>query len=117
MLRVYKLWNARVSTGLLNDWLRKVTQISANDYENVLIQKVLLKIRYIVQSKTRPPTFVLFVNDKHLFKANILKFIRNSLIKEFKLMGVAIKLIIKERHEFKFAGIHKISSERSAKYK
>jgi predicted GTPase len=48
VLKVYKFWNARVSTGMLNDWLQKVTQISTNDYENVLIQKVLLKIRYFI---------------------------------------------------------------------
>lgn len=46
MVKVYKHWNARISTALLNDWLVKVKQISENDYKNVLVKKVLLKIRY-----------------------------------------------------------------------
>jgi hypothetical protein len=76
-----------------------------------------LIFRYVVQSKTRPPTFVFFVNDKHLFKGNIIKFIRNSLIKEFGLTGVAIKVIIKERHQFKFVGINKINQSRAERMK
>ena len=45
VLKVYENWNARISTALLNDWLRKVKQIADNDYKNVLIKKVLIKIR------------------------------------------------------------------------
>lgn len=45
IMTVYDNWNARVSTGMLNDWLEKVKKIADKDYENVLIKRVLLKIR------------------------------------------------------------------------
>ena len=46
ILTVYDNWNARVTTGMLNDWLAKIKKIADKDYENVLIRRILLKIRY-----------------------------------------------------------------------
>jgi GTP-binding protein len=60
VLKIYERWNCRVSTGLLNDWLRRFKKL-----DNLPIDgNNQLKVRYIVQAKVRPPTFVAFVNNK-----------------------------------------------------
>lgn len=64
-------------------------------------------MRYVVQNKSRPPTFTMFVNDRELFQKNILKFIRNSLIDEFDLKGVPVKVFIKEREEIQHLNFHR----------
>jgi len=56
----------------------------------------VLRIRYITQIKSRPPTFCVFVNDKELFKGNYLKFMRNNLSQEFGLNGVPVRFNIRD---------------------
>ena len=92
VLRTYERWNMRVSTGLLNDWLNrfKKTQNMPSDSGESL------KIRFITQLKSRPPTFSVFVNDKGLFKDNYLKYMKNQLAKEFELEGTPIRFIIRD---------------------
>lgn len=76
VLETYDKWNRRISTGMLNDWLRKFKKL-----DNLPVDSGNeLKIRYIVQAKVRPPTFVIFVNNKELFKANYLRFLRANLV-------------------------------------
>jgi len=61
-LRVYEKWNTRVSTGLLNKWLtefKKVQRMPQEDGKH-------LKMRYLMQVKSRPPTFFLYVNNRRL---------------------------------------------------
>lgn len=76
---------------MLNDWLKKFKKLDnlPTDSGNQL------KIRYVVQAKSRPPTFILFVNNKELFKANYLRFLRSNLVQEFNLKGVAVRVVLK----------------------
>lgn len=76
VLKVYERWNRRISTGLLNDWLRRFKKL-----DNLPVDgNNQLKIRYVVQAKSRPPTFVAFVNNNQLFKENYLRFMRGNLV-------------------------------------
>ena len=56
----------------------------------------MLKMRYLMQIKTRPPTFFLFVNRKNLVTDNFEHFIRNSIAKEFGFVGSPIRILLRD---------------------
>lgn len=88
-LKVYELWNKRVSTGALNRWLEEVLQ----QHTPPLISGRRLKIKYMTQAKTRPPTFALFVNHKGGIPAHYKRYLINSLRETFGLPGIPIRLL------------------------
>jgi GTP-binding protein len=92
VLRVYEKWNTRVSTGLLNKWLHAFTTVQKMPSD----QGKMLKLRYLMQIKTRPPTFFLFANNKRLIEANFEAFVRNSISKEFGFQGVPVRILLRD---------------------
>ncbi len=60
-----------------------------------------LKIFYMTQASTKPPTFVIFVNDKDLFHFSYERYLINQLRKEFGLQGTPIRMIVREKKEEK----------------
>ena len=58
-----------------------------------------LKIFYMTQASTKPPTFVVFVNDKQLFHFSYERYLINQLRKEFGLQGTPIRMIVREKRE------------------
>ena len=58
-----------------------------------------LKIFYMTQASTKPPTFVVFVNDKELFHFSYERYLINQLRKEFGLQGTPIRIIVREKNE------------------
>ena len=58
-----------------------------------------LKILYGTQVSTKPPTFVIFVNDKELFHFSYERYIINQIRKEFGLEGTPVRVIIREKSE------------------
>lgn len=58
-----------------------------------------LKIFYMTQPSTKPPTFVVFCNDKELFHFSYQRYLMNHLRKEFGMQGTPIRLIIREKLE------------------
>ena len=61
-LRVYEKWNTRVSTSLLNKWAREFQKLEKMPN----ISGKMLKIKFVMQVKSRPPTFYLCVNKKEI---------------------------------------------------
>eukprot|EP00357_Protocruzia_adherens_P026192 CAMPEP_0114997110 /NCGR_PEP_ID=MMETSP0216-20121206/14711_1 /TAXON_ID=223996 /ORGANISM="Protocruzia adherens, Strain Boccale" /LENGTH=651 /DNA_ID=CAMNT_0002361443 /DNA_START=89 /DNA_END=2046 /DNA_ORIENTATION=+ len=92
VIRAYDKWNARVSTGLLNDWLRKFKKVQTPPS----INGRRLRMRFICQVKTRPPTFFLYVNNKKLIRPNYHRFLIHSISEEFGFNGVPIRIILKD---------------------
>lgn len=83
----------RISTGVLNDILNEaVTKVQPPSDKGKR-----LKIMYITQASTKPPTFVLFVNDKELAHFSYIRYIENQIRETFGLEGTPIKFIIRER--------------------
>ena len=58
-----------------------------------------LKIFYMTQASTKPPTFVVFVNDKQLFHFSYERYLINQLRKEFGLQGTPIRMIVREKSD------------------
>ena len=55
-----------------------------------------LKLRYIMQIKTRPPTFFVYANDKNLVDENFQRSLRNSIADEFGFVGVPVRILIRD---------------------
>ena len=89
VLDVYTGWNKRISTGLLNNWLERFKRVQKMPTK--LDQK--LKIFYISQIKTRPPTFSIFINNVKMIDDNYSKFIKKNFTEEFGLQGVPIRMV------------------------
>ena len=58
-----------------------------------------LKILYGTQASTKPPTFVIFVNNKDLFHFSYERYLVNEIRKEFGLQGTPIRIIVREKVE------------------
>ena len=56
-----------------------------------------IKIFYMTQATTKPPTFVVFVNDKQLFHFSYERYLVNQIRKEFGLTGTPIRMIVREK--------------------
>lgn len=88
-LEVYKLWNKKISTSKLNDWLKFVLERHPLPIQKKLGRRV--RIKYITQTKIRPPTFKLFTNDPNSITEAYKKFLMNSLRDDFDMPGVPIR--------------------------
>ncbi|MEG2311027.1 MAG: ribosome biogenesis GTPase Der [Clostridia bacterium] len=93
--QVNKSNDLRVPTGLLNDTLSQAIAITQPPSD----KGKRLKVYYITQVRTRPPTFVLFVNSKPLMHFSYVRYIENHLRKQFDFAGTPIHMIIREKGE------------------
>ena len=88
VLNVYDKWNTRASTNLLNQWVQKFK----NTHKIPNQGQKHLHLLYMNQIKSRPPTFVAFVNYHNLVTHQYEKFVRNSLSEEFEMAGVGVRV-------------------------
>ena len=91
---VYDVWNQRVPTAKLNRWFEAIVQ----RHPPPLVQGRRLKLRYITQIKTRPPSFVCFCNQPDQIPESYKRYVVNELRKHFTLPGVPIRLLMKTSH-------------------
>lgn len=85
----------RVTTGALNDVLAHATARVQPPSD----KGKRLKIYYITQPSTRPPTFVCFVNRKDLFHFSYQRYIENQIRDSFGLLGTPVRIVPRERGE------------------
>ena len=83
----------RISTGKLNDVLAAATARVQPPTD----KGKRLKIYYMTQASTRPPTFVCFVNDKELFHYSYQRYLDNQIREVFGLEGTPTRFVIRER--------------------
>ncbi len=98
--RLYELINdvaaqnaLRVSTGALNDLLANATARMQPPSD----RGRRLKIYYITQASTKPPTFVAFVNRKELFHFSYQRYLENQIRDTFGLTGTPVRFLVRER--------------------
>jgi GTP-binding protein len=92
VVEAYDVWNARIPTGPLNRWLAEVTQQHAPP----MVQGRRIKLRYITQAKTRPPTFVLFASQADELPNSYRRYLITSLRDAFGLAGIPIRLLTRQ---------------------
>jgi GTP-binding protein len=92
VLAANELWNRRLPTHALNQWLREA--VDAHPPPAVSGRRV--KLRYITQSNARPPTFVAFCSRPDALPDSYVRYLVNSLRDTFDLGGVPIRLHLRK---------------------
>ncbi|HVJ43516.1 MAG TPA: ribosome biogenesis GTPase Der [Dongiaceae bacterium] len=88
VLDVYQRWNKRVPTAQLNRWLGEVQQM----HPAPLVGGRRVKIRYMTQIKTRPPTFALFAQMADELPDSYHRYLLNGIRDTFGIDGVPLRL-------------------------
>ena len=90
IIDIYNNWNKKITTSTLNTWLQKEYKDSINQ-----TFRGSLKLRYIKQIKTRPPTFTLFYNNKEKVNNTNKRYVTNKLRDKFGFYGTPIRIVLK----------------------
>lgn len=85
----------RVATGVLNEIMTEAVAMQQPPSD----KGKRLKLYYITQVAVKPPTFVIFVNDKQLMHFSYTRYIENRIRDAFGFRGTSLKFIIRERKE------------------
>lgn len=94
---VYKQNTMRISTGVLNDVLNQaILRVQPPSDKGKR-----LKIYYMTQATIKPPTFIVFVNDKKLAHFSYIRYLENQVREYFGLDSTPIKFIVREKNEKK----------------
>ncbi len=101
--RVFKMFDSietviqnnslRIATGVLNEIMMEATAMHQPPSD----KGKRLKLYYITQVAVKPPTFVIFVNDKQLMHYSYTRYIENKIREAFGFAGTSLKFIIRER--------------------
>lgn len=89
--KAYRIWNRHMSTGELNRWLEAALEI----HTPPLVKSRRIKIRYMTQKSSRPPSFILFSNTSDI-PESYLRYLVNSMRDAFSLPGVPIRIKIRK---------------------
>lgn len=88
VLKTFAMWNRHVPTGPLNRWLEGMT----TRHPTPVVRGRRLRLRYMTQAKTRPPTFVLFASRASSLPESYRRYLVNGLRDRFDLPGIPIRL-------------------------
>ena len=86
------VWNKRVSTGALNRWLAAIQE----HHPPPLAGGRRLRLRYITQVNTRPPSFALFASQPGELPESYRRYLVNSLRQDFALPGTPIRMMLRK---------------------
>lgn len=93
VLRIHHVWNCRLPTAALNRWLAAATKAHPPPLS---MHKMRVKLRYITQAKTRPPTFVIFSTRPMDLPDAYTRYLINGIRDTFNLGGVPIRLHLRK---------------------
>jgi GTPase len=91
ILKAYAVWNTRISTARLNRWL----SVQTADHPPPAPGGRRIRLRYMTQVKTRPPTFVLFASIPDAVPEDYRRFLVNGLRRDFEMPGTPIRLYLR----------------------
>jgi GTP-binding protein len=91
VFKVYEVWNRRMPTAKLNDWLAEI--LSSHPPPAVSGRRI--KIRYMTQVKARPPHFAVFGNQLDALPKSYTRYLVNGLRQAFDLPGVPIRISLR----------------------
>ncbi len=87
-LKMFDVWNRRVPTAGLNRWLEEMCE----RHPPPLVRGRRLRLRYMTQIKSRPPTFLVFANIPEELPDSYLRYLINGLRETFDLPGVPVRI-------------------------
>ena len=85
----------RIATGVLNEIMTEAVALQQPPSD----KGKRLKLYYITQVAVKPPTFVIFVNDKELMHFSYTRYLENRILDAFGFKGTSLKFFIRERKE------------------
>jgi GTP-binding protein len=88
IFEVERSWNAHVSTSRLNRWLAGMTE----SHPPPAVSGRRLKLRYMTQAKTRPPSYIIFASRPDAVPASYQRYLVNGLREAFDIQGTPIRL-------------------------
>ena len=92
---VYEQNSLRVTTAVINEVINEAIAVVQPPSD----KGKRLKIRYGTQASTKPPTFVIFVNNKDLFHFSYQRYLINCFRNNFGLEGTPVRIIVREKGE------------------
>ena len=93
VFKVYDRWNMRIPTAPLNNWFSDVQEQNTPPLGK---NKRRIKLKYITQAKTRPPSFYIFSSNPEGLPDSYLRYLVNSLRDTFNLGGVPIRITVRK---------------------
>ncbi len=94
-MRCARTRTLRVATGVFNEIMTEAVAMQQPPSD----KGKRLKIYYMTQVAVKPPTFVIFVNDKELMHFSYTRYIENQIRNAFGFRGTSLKFIIRERKD------------------
>jgi GTP-binding protein len=92
VVQAYEVWNKRVPTARINRWLEGVLE----QHPPPAVRGSRVKLRYMTQTKARPPSFVLFGTRTSVLPESYVRYLVNGLREAFELPGTPIRLSFRE---------------------
>lgn len=93
VIKIYQRWNVRIPTAPLNKWFRDVQEMNPAPLGK---NKRRIKLRYITQAKTRPPSFYIFSSNPEGLPDSYLRFLTNQLRETFDLKGIPLRITVRK---------------------
>ncbi|MGC6411247.1 MAG: ribosome biogenesis GTPase Der [Candidatus Puniceispirillaceae bacterium] len=90
--QIEEIWRYRISTSQLNRWLEPMLEA----HPPPLVQGRRLRIRYMTQIKSRPPTFALFASKPLDLPESYLRYLIGGLRQDFGLEGIPIRMVVRK---------------------
>lgn len=94
VIGIHAIWNRRISTAKLNRWLEEMTE---RHPPPAVLGGRRIRLRYMTQVKSRPPTFALFTQRADELPESYVRYLVNGLRDTFDLPGVPIRLGLRKR--------------------
>lgn len=95
VFNIYKIWNKRVPTHKMNNFLREMTEAHPTP---VAKNGRRIPMKYITQVSTRPPTFVIFSSNPDQLPESYLRYLSNGLRDRFGLSGIPIRIHLRKQN-------------------
>lgn len=92
ILQAYETWNRRITTSRLNTWLN--AQVQAHPPPAPGGRRI--RLRYMTQAKTRPPTFVVFVSIPDALPESYVRFLKQGMRRDFDMPGVPLRIHLRK---------------------
>jgi GTP-binding protein len=89
---IYDIWNTRIATAKLNEWLSFMTEA----HPPPLASGRRVRLRYMTQVKSRPPTFALWTSRPDAVRESYIRYLTNGLREDFKLTGTPLRLLLRK---------------------
>ncbi|HAA92908.1 MAG: ribosome biogenesis GTPase Der [Rhodospirillaceae bacterium] len=93
VFEIYQVWNRRIATARLNDWLAEMVELHPPPLASTGRR---VRLRYMTQTKTRPPTFAVWVSRPKDLPEAYSRYLVNGLRDDFGLIGVPLRITLRQ---------------------